>query len=402
MHMQRYPTEQHLQHFAPTTVTATGPQHRIYPDHVFWTLSMSWTLDNGMTVDGINGDLVRQYPELQETMSLFVQECEQTDFNAPNAIGDEFNFDVDLHNSYNSFQADAITTGMNTAAGGAMDPAPFSNSHGQGSEQGTHPSIKQETASAPSPAVQRLPLEHMPEYVSDLADANAARMYLAHPDPEDCQILSIPDDDFAAVQADQQHHFAKQLIEAIVTPGLMSLPAEQFGDKNKLLRKFRGQQSSTMVKITNEMCTAAQQKRARANCLLAVDAAIFVSKHGIPKQLHHAALNNGSNLRAKRRARADTTSKCSERLEAMVSVVRDYKLVALDILTGKNTHRFAYDPKFYAEEKLQYLLSNVQRQENAEAVQAAKPELGMRKLSKRKQRDPDGEEGEDCTKRIKL
>ncbi|KAF2771500.1 hypothetical protein EJ03DRAFT_381349 [Teratosphaeria nubilosa] len=392
MRMQPGRIEQHL---SPSKTVMADPQDQIYPDHIFWTLSMSWTLDNGIIVDGINADLVRQYPELEDIMSLFLQECEQTDVSAPNTTSNSFNFDVDVNDSHNSFQPDGITTDMITAVGNTMAPAPVPSSHGQDSEHSTYPSIKKEAAPAPSPAVQRLP-----EYVIDFADANAARMYLAHPDPEDCQTLSIPDDDLTAVQANQQHHFAKLLLEAIATPGLLDLPAEQFGDKNKLLQKFRGQQNSTMVKITNEMSTAAQQKTARANCLLAVDAAIFVSKHGIPKHLYNAALTNSSSVKAKRKAHADMRSKCSDRLEAMVAVVRDYKLAALDVLTGKNTHRFAYDPKFYAEEKLQYLLSNVQRQENAEAVQAAKPELGMRKLVKRKQRD--GEEVEDSNKRIKL
>jgi hypothetical protein len=239
-------------------------------------------------------------------------------------------------------------------------PAASPSAHSGASKRSPAP------AKSPSPEPPRNPIAHIP-YIEDVANADAARTLFAHPLIRECTKLDIKNDDHEEVNLNIQD-FAKQFFDAVLIPGIRSYPGLE--DINK--KKFRNQQDAAMRKIKELLNNPTKQQFARARCVLAVDAAIFVSENGIPSELYHKALTK-PDAKSDRYAHADLKSKCSERLANMTRVVRDYKQVAVDLLKhGKDLHKLAYDADWVADEKVVYLKSNVQRQGKLELVDSKK------------------------------
>lgn len=206
-------------------------------------------------------------------------------------------------------------------------------------------------------------------YINDIASPAKAHAIIDHPDPNECQKLSIVGDDFAHVKANQQHFYAQRFFEALQFPGVEDPSKSTLEEVAK--KRFDSQQSSHLKKVQELLKTPAQQKEARANCILAFDAGLFVHEFGVPKELY----DKSKQTSARKSVQFDINSICSDRLEDMVQMVKNYKLIAFDLITGKKMHRLAYDAKYYAEQKIGYLISNVARQTTKDKTAATAKQL---------------------------
>ncbi|KAK5136608.1 hypothetical protein LTR08_002622 [Meristemomyces frigidus] len=214
----------------------------------------------------------------------------------------------------------------------------------------------------------RQPEVGAPQYVDDIKSIADAHDILAHPDPEQCRKLQISGDDFEEIKADKLHFYAKRFFDAMLTPGVENPIGHNLTAKAK--KKFDEQQAGILEKILKFVETPAQRKEARAHMMLAFEAAIFVHEIGVPKDIYDQYVEKGAR-KSDRYAHFDAVSICSVRLESMVQQVADYKLVAFDILSGKK-NKLAYDPEYYSEQKIGYLISNTTRQETTDRVLAEK------------------------------
>jgi hypothetical protein len=88
-----------------------------------------------------------------------------------------------------------------------------------------------------------------------------------------------------------------------------------------------------------------------SHCLLAVEAAINLHRHGVPKSLvridhwDKIVLNEAGMT-------IDKTRTCSERLDLMRIILKDDKSIALDIIGGEHVDRFVRNPEQLALEKV--------------------------------------------------
>ncbi|KAK4543579.1 hypothetical protein LTR36_005474 [Oleoguttula mirabilis] len=220
--------------------------------------------------------------------------------------------------------------------------------------------------SAP-PAAPRQPAANAPRYISDIASPEEAHSIVDHPDPKHCRKLEVEGDDFVDVKTNKLHLFAEKFFDAMLTPGVDNPTGHVF--KAEAKDKFDKQQSGNLKKIQTLLKTKLQQREARASCILAFEAAIFVHEIGVPKDLFDQFKEKGAR-KSDRYAHLDVGSICSRRLEKMVQQVADYKLVAVDLLNGKKMHRLAYDPEYYSEQKIGYLVSNTTRQATTDSLNA--------------------------------
>jgi len=218
-------------------------------------------------------------------------------------------------------------------------------------------------------------------WVDDFSGPDSARDFLAHPDPALCQAFEIANDDVDVVKAGCKA-FVQQLYGSLLSPGVECPPG--FNLKTVAQEKFWQQQKTALRNVAKLLVTPEQQKTARAYCYLAVDAAVYVHEFGILAGLVAETQPRSTRVTSDRLGHADLFSKCSQRLQNMIAAVANFKLVALDLLSGKDMHRLAYDPNHYVGQKITYLLSNLARQEAAEVVQTNKPELGLKVGTKRK------------------
>lgn len=220
-----------------------------------------------------------------------------------------------------------------------------------------------------------------PHWIDDFSGPDSAREFLAHPEPRLCQAFQIANDDVDLVKA-RFNGFAEQLYRSLLIPGVDSPPG--FTLKTVAQEKFKQQQKTALKRISKLLSTPEQQKKARAYCYLALDAVVYVHKIGIPAGFVAEVQAKSTRIPSDRLGRTDLSSKCSQRLQNVIAAVTSFKLVALDLLSGKDMHRLAYDPNYYVCQKITYLLSNVARQESAEMVQRNKLELGLKVGAKRR------------------
>ncbi|KAK5121767.1 hypothetical protein LTR85_004642 [Meristemomyces frigidus] len=235
--------------------------------------------------------------------------------------------------------------------------------------------------SVPTPA-PRQSAANAPPYIADIASPAEAHEIVDHPDPKHCRKLNVDGDDFEDVKTNKLHFYAKHFFDAMLTPGVQNPAGHVLIGKAK--EKFDKQQVDGLNKIQNLLKTAVQQKEARADCILAFEAAVFAHEIGVPKELYDKFKEKGAR-KSDRHVHLDLDSTCSQRIEKMVQQVADYKLVAVDLLTGKKMHRLAWDPLYYSEQKIGYLISNTTRQTTTDMLNAER----VKKL----QEEKDGKQG---------
>ncbi|KAK5720681.1 hypothetical protein LTR15_006641 [Elasticomyces elasticus] len=239
--------------------------------------------------------------------------------------------------------------------------------------------------------------DNEPEYIEDIANPDAALMSIAHPDTVYFTKISPPYDDLATVKT-QMHAYAKRFFDAIKAPGAQDfvghkvvLPQKAEHVQNMLTR-FANQQKKAKEDINKLLATPLQAKEARANCILAFAAAVFMHEVGVLSE-EYAIIKAKPDRKSVHYPHADLESICSFRLEKMIKVVKDFKVAAVDILEGKNLKEFARDPDWYLTVKTNNMKSNATRALTSKELKAAakqvsedgaKAEEAKGKKSKRK------------------
>ncbi|KAK3644735.1 hypothetical protein LTR56_009399 [Elasticomyces elasticus] len=217
--------------------------------------------------------------------------------------------------------------------------------------------------------------DNEPEYIEDIANPDAALMSIAHPDTVYFTKISPPYDDLATVKT-QMHAYAKRFFDAIKAPGAQDfvchkvvLPQKAEHVQNMLTR-FANQQKKAKEDISKLLTTPLQAKEARANCILAFAAAVFMHEVGVLSE-EYAIIKAKPDRKSVHYPHADLESICSVRLEKMIKVVRDFKVAAVDILEGKNLKEFARDPDWYLTVKTNNMKSNATRALTSKELKAA-------------------------------
>ncbi len=227
---------------------------------------------------------------------------------------------------------------------------------------------------------QHKPRSSPPAYVADITDPDNARWILAHPRRADFTPVRPPNDDVAAVK-DRMHFYAKHLYDALQIAGVVDLSGypsmsrsnEQDGG-NDIANRFQKQQYEAVEKVRDLMIDSQQIKNARASCILAHDAAVFVHETGVPTKDFEDVAEHPERKSA-HYPHIDLVSICSARLEKMIDLVRDFKPIALDMLEGKHMRDFAQDPMYYAGKKQTFLKSNATRAASNAAVKKGKDNI---------------------------
>ncbi|KAK5696493.1 hypothetical protein LTR97_007795 [Elasticomyces elasticus] len=250
-----------------------------------------------------------------------------------------------------------------------------------------------------------------PEYIEDIANPDAALMSIAHPDLIYFTKISPPYDDLATVKT-QMHAYAKRFFDAIKAPGAQDfvghkvvLPQKAEHVQNMLTR-FANQQKKAKEDISKLLTTPLQAKEARANCILAFAAAVFMHEVGVLSD-EYAIIKAKPDRKSVHYPHADLESICSVRLEKMIKVVKDFKVAAVDILEGKNLKEFARDPDWYLTVKTNNMKSNATRALTSKELKAAAKQASedgakaeetkgkKRKVSEVEDKDEDGESDEE-------
>ncbi|KAK3074491.1 hypothetical protein LTR53_003040 [Teratosphaeriaceae sp. CCFEE 6253] len=200
-------------------------------------------------------------------------------------------------------------------------------------------------------------------YSGNIRDADHARHSLAHPDPTEFTKLHLAKDDIQVVKG-RMHLYARLLYEAITVSGNTDMTgivknAKSVNEERlkEIEARFVAQQETSLLEVQDLLLTEQQRKHAEANCILAWEAVVRVHETGMPTE-DYEGVKAKPNLS---RAKLDLTTICSERLEEMIKLTERYKLVALDVMQGRNLVKFAQHPRFYANQKLTSLRSNVRR-----------------------------------------
>ncbi|KAK0844593.1 hypothetical protein LTS02_015628 [Friedmanniomyces endolithicus] len=227
---------------------------------------------------------------------------------------------------------------------------------------------------------QHKPRSSPPAYVADITDPDKARWALAHPRPADFTPVRPPSDDLATVK-DRMHFYAKQLYDALQTAGVVDLSGypgmsrlSEPGGGNDIANRFQKQQREALEKVRDLMIEPQQIKDARANCILAYDAAVFVHEIGVSTKDFEYVTDHPERKSA-HYPHIDLVTICSARLERMIDLVRDFKPIALDVLEGKHMRDFAQDPMYYAGKKQTFLKSNATRAASNAAVKKGKDNI---------------------------
>ncbi|KAK5746232.1 hypothetical protein LTR17_000967 [Elasticomyces elasticus] len=255
--------------------------------------------------------------------------------------------------------------------------------------------------------VSKAPESHdtEPEYIEDIASPDAALMSIAHPESVYFTKIAPPDDDLATVKT-QMHAYAKRFFDAIKAPGAQNfvghkvvLPQKAEHVQNMMTR-FHNQQKKAKEDVSKLLTTPLQAKEARANCILAFAAAVFMHEVGVLSE-EYAIIKAKPDRKSVHYPHADLESICSVRLEKMIKVVKDFKVAAVDILEGKNLKEFARDPDWYLTVKTNNMKSNATRALTSKELKAAakqasedgaKAEETKGKKSKRKFAEVEGED----------
>ncbi|KAI7341441.1 hypothetical protein KC315_g95 [Hortaea werneckii] len=351
------------------------------PDEWFWTMPAEMVLSSGVVVSGTYHELYMQHLELQGPI-----------FDIYNRLNNlealDATLDGPLPNTVtNGSQQDPMTgpapmaepaavNGMETSG---QDPTAVPGSSRQQEDQAgemeftmTSDQTMTQQPAVPAPtSSNRQPIEGAVQYEADIDGFAAAHGVLAGSDPSHCTKLGIPDDDFETIKSSKEavHHWAGRFYEALQTP---SLAVGNRPITDAMQERFAGQQVTGFNQAQEKMQSEGQRKRARANCILAVEAAVFVHENGIENSMFETAKKG---KKSDRQHQVDFESKCSSRLEKMVVAVRDYSRIKVDLVEGKGMAKFAVNPDYYAFSKLAMSASNIVRQMGIDKVRQAAQDL---------------------------
>ncbi|GAB1730276.1 hypothetical protein NU195Hw_g9223t1 [Hortaea werneckii] len=339
------------------------------PDEWFWTMAAEMATSSGVVVSGTYHELFTQYPELQGPIfDIFNR------LNDLTAIDPMLNGALPNAGPTPTVDSSAVN-GMETNAQQAT-AVPESSQQQEGEAEGMEytmaaeqPTTQQSVAPAPASS-NRQAVKGAAQYVADIDGFAAAHGVLAGNDPSYCTKLNIADDDFETIKSSKAlHHWAGRFYEALQTPGV-TVGSPPITDV--MQERFAGQQVTGFNQAQEKMQSEGQRKRARANCILAVEAAVFVHENGIESKMFETAKKG---KKSDRQNQVDFKSKCSERLEKMVVAVRDYSRIKVDLVEGKGMAKFATNPDYYAFTKVSMSASNIIRQMGIDKVRQTAQDL---------------------------
>ncbi|KAI7084963.1 hypothetical protein KC356_g6281 [Hortaea werneckii] len=351
------------------------------PDDWFWTMPAEMVLSSGVVVSGTYHELYMQHLELQGPIFDIYNRLNNLEVLDPALDGP-------LPNTVtNGSQQDSMTgpapmaepAAVNGKETNGQDPTAVTGSSQQQEGQvgemeftmtSDQPTTQRPAAPAPV-STARQPVEGAVEYEADIDGFAAAHGVLAGSDPSHCTKLDIPDDDFETIKSSKEavHHWAGRFYEALQTP---SLTVGNRPITDAMQERFAGQQVTGFNQAQEKMQSEGQRKGARANCILAVEAAVLVHENGIENSMFETAKKG---KKSDRQHQVDFESKCSTRLEKMVVAVRDYSRIKVDLVEGKGMAKFAVNPDYYAFSKLAMSASNIVRQMGIDKVRQAAQDL---------------------------
>ncbi|KAK3670180.1 hypothetical protein LTR78_009936 [Recurvomyces mirabilis] len=304
-------------HRAPPTV-----QERMLSNHDFCNTYTDYELENGMWVDGYNGQLFQRYPELRgKILTVYVQICE-SNFSKVGSVapaGTVSNGSMTAtygrqQGSRPLLPAEAVMQNQavvqkndaapkrkkKSAAASARtpvnkplpksskikaaEPSPEQNDEGEEEE----PQVNDDDDDDEADAANHPPIAYIP----DIASPDDARYLLAHPPASVFTSLNIKNDDLATTK-NQMHHYASLLFIALQQTGSTYLPrpiknADQELRTN-VQKRYEAQQKEAMETIRGYLATAHGQKEARARCLVVFEEAIKVHDLGIKTTIYDLA-----------------------------------------------------------------------------------------------------------------
>ncbi|KAI6915237.1 hypothetical protein KC318_g205 [Hortaea werneckii] len=338
------------------------------PDEWFWTMPAEMTTSSGVVVTGTYHELYVSHPELQGAIFEIYNRFNNLEALDPALAGPWSNAGtaptVDP-SAVNGMERDGQDT---TGAAGSSQQRGVEAEGMEFTMTSSQPTTQQ--PAVPAPDSDRQPVEGAVPYVADIGGFAAAHGVLEGRDPSHCTKLDIPDDDFESIKSSAAlHHWAERFYRALQTPGITvgSPPITAV-----MQERFAGQQVTGFKQTQEKMQSEGERKRARANCILAVEAAIFVHENGIESKMFETAKKG---KKSDRQNQVDFESKCSERLEKMVVAVRDYSRIKVDLVDGKGMAKFAINPDYYAFTKLSMSASNIIRQMGIDKVRQAAEDM---------------------------
>ena len=214
----------------------------------------------------------------------------------------------------------------------------------------------------------------VPPYAPDasLDSPDACREFLASLDPTTNLKLDLNNDDWQEIKQSQLHDYTGQIFNALTHAYDANVPEDLTWDKDKQ-KDYEAQQDRETVHVRNELQSPMELKIAKARCMLLINSAISVHEHGVPVDVHkkyQSYVDKGR--KATHDHNLEMTLICSARLANIVNIVKGNKLIARDILAGKNLDRMAQAPDSCLRLKFKYLSSNSQRQKMASSLKEAK------------------------------
>lgn len=266
---------------------------------------------------------------------------------------------------------------------------------------------KSNTTSAHQPSTTIATYDNHPSYTPEpaLNSAEACVALLARPSPEELHQVEFtkpaPEDkhgkpmhagiplidDWKTVADQGIQHFTGQIYDSLLHPFVEQKDPKVIGPNNE--RRYIGQQNAAMDAVGEHLSTVHGIMRAKAQCQLMVHRVVLLHKEGVLKGVFDGYTECILNKRTvERQYKLDLGLICSERLTEVVKIVKASKLVAGDILAGKNFDQIARDPKFYLQHKYTLLKSNSTRQKKTN--KSAALEKAMKKAGRAAQLEGSG------------
>lgn len=172
-----------------------------------------------------------------------------------------------------------------------------------------------------------------PSHDMEHASIAAGREWLLYPPPDLCYVLRVQHDDICQTSAQLYYHAERLYKQLSADPA----PAPD-GYSNGHANHYDKAMERSMKKVQGKMQSRFYCTRAKVYCMELVQKAVIVHTNGIPKEVYKDV---------DKAKKLDTAIKCGERVERLINVVRDNKLVAEDVIAGYHLDEMAYGPFAY-------------------------------------------------------
>ena len=175
------------------------------------------------------------------------------------------------------------------------------------------------------------------------------------------------------------HAYTAKVYEALTHPSDPTPSQDLVGDNG--LAKYTEQQNQAAAALVRHLSTPAGTKSTKACCILLVTQALSVHTDGVSSERfakHQNAVLRNTKSDAAFRIAVDL--KCSERIDAMVEIIKSNKLIARDVVEQKNFQRFCESPEAYLARKFSYMRSNRTRQDKVDKITAAEADKRVKRV----------------------